>query len=168
MLKCSGQGRGAPNDAGGRPIAPPSGARRAQERLHAAQQRPRAPVGLKRALKGPTAHLRAPIYGLPTPRLRPHLARRCSPSHAHAARAHAALGAALGGPVPPSHARARLGGCSARYSGLPTGHLHAQCLRPTSTPPPPTARASRARPRGARRPPWRPCAAQPGTRAPTL
>ena len=71
---------------------------------------------------------------------------------------------------PATPARAWGGGARAKASyssptcayGPPT-----QRLRPTSTPPPPTARASRARPRGARRSPWRPCAAQLGPRAPS-
>ena len=116
----------------GAPSPPPPGARHAHERPHAVQQLECSPGGLKRALKGPTAHLR-----LPTAYLRhayAHLARRCSPSRAHGARAHAALGAPLGGPVPPSHARARLGGCSARYRGLQG--IYAR-LRPTYAMPTP-------------------------------
>ena len=153
MLKCSGQGRGAPNDAGGRPIAPPPGVRRAPERPHAAQQRPRAPGGLKCALKGPTAHLHAPTAYLR--HAYAHLARRRRPSRPRAARAHAALGARLGGPVPPSHARARLGGCSARYRGLrgiytrlrptyamPTPYKHAAAAYRARQPRAPTRRAA--------------------------
>ena len=70
---------------------------------------------------------------------------------------------------PATPARAWGGGARAKASyssptcayGPPT-----QRLRPTSTPPP-IARASRARPRGARRSHWRPCAAQLGPRSPS-
>ena len=116
----------------GAPSPPPRRAPRANERPHAAQQLERAPGGLKRALKGPTAPLRAPTAYLR--HAYAHLARRCSPSRAHGARAHGALGAALGGPVPPSHARARLGGCSARYRVL--RGIYAR-LRPTYAMPTP-------------------------------
>ena len=101
-------------------------------RAYLAQQRPRAPGGVERALKRPTAHLRAPTAYLR--HAYAHLARRCSPSRAHAAQTHAALGAPLGGPVPPSHARARLGGCSARYRVL--RGIYAR-LRPTYAMPTP-------------------------------
>ena len=81
-------------------------------RPHLAQQRPRAPGGLQRALQGSTEHLLAP-----TPHLRNAyalLARRRRLPRAPAARADAALGALLGGPLPPSDARGRLVGSSAR------------------------------------------------------
>ena len=84
---------------------------------------------MKRALKGPTAHLHAPTAYLR--HAYAHLARRCSPSRAHAAHAHAAFGAPLGGPVPPSHARARLGGCSARYRVLRGIYARLRPILPT-------------------------------------
>ena len=56
-------------------------------------------------------------------------------------RPHAALGAALGGPVPPSHARARLGGRSARYRVL--RGIYAR-LRPTYAMPTPYKHAATA------------------------
>ena len=68
-------------------------------RAYLAQQRPRAPGGVERALKRPTAHLRAPTAHL---RNAYALLARRRLSRAPAARAHAARGAPTGAPVPPS------------------------------------------------------------------
>ena len=93
--------------------ARPLRARRRPWRACAAQPSPRAPGGSQRALQGATGHL----LRTPTAHLRNAyalLARRRRLPRAPAARAHAARGAPPGAPVPPSQARARLVGCSAR------------------------------------------------------
>ena len=107
-VRLCGQVHGVRSDAGRRPIAPSRRAWRAHVRPHLAQQRERAPGGLKRALR---------VLQLIYVRQRPTYAHLARPQHllrAPATRADAALGVHLGAPVPPSEARARLGGCSAR------------------------------------------------------
>ena len=78
-VRLCGQVDGVEIDAGRRPIAAPRGDPRAQERPQAAQHRPRAPGGVKRALADPTA-----IYMCLRSTYTPHLARRSRPSIAPA------------------------------------------------------------------------------------